>query len=329
MDAIILGGGVAKGAFGAGALAALGKASLRVRRVVGTSSGALNAAYYASAVRSGTEEAAGDELARIWIEEATVRQGFNVSLRGILDFEGISTSAKLLAILRRHIDVSAARRPVEVRLVTTNSAGERGMLEPGRLGTTFERVLRFDGATFDSEAGLESLFRGVAASSAFPGAFLPFPLQIDGRAVPCFDGGLTDNTAVKHAVDGADDVDRVFVITPYPPLLEPTPERHGLDLAAHLVEILVEERLYRDLREAYAVNATLGRLEAEFPDPGARATVLHALGWGKRRKLEIIEIRPAAPLEGGPFDGLLSRRLREDYVAAGRDAVREWREATK
>jgi predicted acylesterase/phospholipase RssA len=327
MDAIIFGGGVARGAFGAGAISVL--AGLRVRRIVGTSSGALNAAYYASAVRSGTEDAGGDELARIWIEEATVSQGFNVSLRGILDFEGISTSAKLLAVLRRHIQPSTERRPVDVRLVTTNSAGERGTLEPGRPGTTFEHVLRFDGTTFDSEAGLESLFQGVAASSAFPGAFLPFPLQIDGRAVPCFDGGLTDNTAVKHAIDGADDVDRVFVIVPYPALLEPAPERHGLALAAHLVEILVEERLYRDLREAYAVNATLARLEAEIPDPSARAAVLRAFGWSDRRKLQVVEMRPAAPLEGGPFDGLLSRRLREDYVASGRDAAHAWLAATR
>jgi hypothetical protein len=59
-----------------------------------------------------------------------------------------------------------------------------------------------------------------------------------------------------------------------------------------LVEILTAERLYRDLREAYAVNATLARLEAAVRDPVARAAVLRAFGWGDRRKLEIVEIRP-------------------------------------
>jgi predicted acylesterase/phospholipase RssA len=324
MDAIIFGGGVAKGAFAAGAMSVLAKAGLRVRRIVGTSSGALNAAYLASAVRSGTEAAAGDELVRIWLEEGTLTHGFNLSLRGIVDFEGVSTSATLLSLLRRHIRPSTARHPVDVRIVTTNSAGERGTLEPGRQGTTFEHVLRYEGATFDSEVSLESLFDGVAASAAFPGAFVPFPLEIGGKQVPCFDGGLTDNTSVKQAIDGAPDVDRVFVIVPYPTLLEPAPERRGLALAAHLVEILTEERLYRDLREAYAVNATLARLEVEFPEPSARAAVLRAFGWSDRRRLEIVEIRPSAPLEGGPFDGFLSRRLRENYVAKGQDAARAW-----
>lgn len=324
MDAVIFGGGVAKGAFAAGALSVLAAAGLRVRRIVGTSSGALNAAYFARAVRSGEGGVAGEELARIWLDEGTLAQGFNVSLRGILDFEGISTGAKVLALLRRHIQPSTGRCPVDLRLVATNSAGQPGSLEPGRRGTTFEHVLRYDGAALDDEAGLESLFAGVAASSAFPGAFLPSPLQIGGRDVPCFDGGLVNNTAVKYAIEGAPDVDRIFVIVPYPVLVGAVPELRGLALVAHLVEVLVEERLYRDLREAYAVNATLAQLELEVPNPAARAAILRAFGWSDRRKLEIIEIRPTAPLEGGPFDGFLSRRLREDYVGSGREVAQAW-----
>ena len=245
-----------------------------------------------------------------------------MSLRGIVDLEGISTSAKLLALLRRHVQPSIGRHPVDVRLVTTNSAGERGPLEPGRQGTTFERVLRFDGAALDDEAGLETLFEGVAASAAFPGAFLPFPLQIAGRAVPCFDGGLTNNTAVKYAIEDAPEVDRVFVIVPYPALLEPAPELRGLALVAHLVEILVQERLYRDLREAYAVNATLARLEVEVPDPVARAAVLRAFGWSDRRRLEIVENPSAGSARGGTVRWLslaaAARGLRRARTRGGR-----------
>jgi hypothetical protein len=147
--------------------------------------------------------------------------------------------------------------------------------------------------------------------------------------VPCFDGGLANNTPVKYAIEGAD-IDRIFVIVPYPILLEPAPELRGLALATHLVEVLLQERLYRDLREAYAVNATLARLEAEVPDPSVRAAVLRALGWSNRRRLEIVELRPyPAPLEGGAFDGFFSRRLREDYVASGRDVARAWLAATQ
>jgi len=324
MDAIIFGGGVAKGAFSAGAISVLASAGLRVRRVVGTSSGALNAAFYARAIRSGTEDAAGEELARIWLEEATLAKGFNVSAKGLLDLEGISTSDKILALLRRHVRPSTGREPVDVRLVTTNSAGESGPLEPGRRGTTFEHVLRYGGSALDDKEVLEALFEGVAASAEFPLAFLPFPLHVGGRSVPCLDGGLTNNTPIKYAIENTPDIDRVFVIVPYPALLDSAPELRGFALVEHLVEVLVQERLYRDLREAYAVNATLARLEVEVPDRSVRAAVLRTLGWSERRALQIVEIRPSAPLEGGPFDGFLSRRLREEYVARGQEVARAW-----
>ncbi len=325
MDAIIIGGGVAKGAFAAGALSVLGKAGLRVRRIVGTSSGAICAAYLARAVRSGTEATAGDELARLWLEDATLAQGFSVSPRGILRLEGISTARKLIGLLREHIAPATAQHGVDLRLIATNLAGQRGPLSPGREGTTFERVLHFHGTTFDDAKGLEGVFGAVAASASFPGAFVPYPLLVDGRKVPCIDGGVTDNTPVKQAIDGAPEVDRIFVIVPYPALLEPPPPPlTGLSLLAQVVEVLVQERLYRDLREAYAVNATLAKLEAEVPDPTVRAAVLRAFGWSGRRRLEIVEIRPFTPLEGGAFDGFLSRRFREDYIASGRTVARAW-----
>jgi NTE family protein len=323
MDAIILGGGVAKGAFGAGALAELGKAGLRVRRLVGTSSGAINAAFYARAVRSGAEREGGEELARIWIEEATLTDGFNVSLRGIAGAEGISTSAKLVSLLRRHIPPSTGRHPVDLRLVTTSLRGERGSLAPGKPGTTFEHVLRYGEAALDTSASLEGVFHGVAASAAFPGAFVPVPVEIDGEAVSCVDGGATNNTPVKYAIEAAGEVDRIFVVAPYPALVEGASGPRGLSLLSQLVDALIEERLYRDLREANSVNAALERLE-ELLQPAVLAGVLRALEWSNRRRLELVELRPFAELSGGPFDGFVSRRLREQYVHAGRAAARAW-----
>jgi predicted acylesterase/phospholipase RssA len=308
-------------------MAELANANLRVRRIVGTSSGALNAAYYARAVRSGAEATAGDELARIWLEEATLGQAFNVSVRGTLDLEGISTSDNVLRLLRRYIRPSTGQREIDLRVVVTNSEGNAEDLGADRRATTFEHVLRYDGATLDTEVGLELLFEGVAASAAFPGVFLPIPLRIDGRSVPCFDGGLTNDTPVKYAVEEAADIDRLFVIAAHPALLAPTRALRGLTLGARLLEILVQERLYRDVRRAYAVNATLGRLARDVADPVARARILQAFGWSDRRKLEIVEIRPQAPLEGGPFNGFFSQRLRRSYIAAGRDAGRTWRSA--
>ena len=69
-DALVLAGGVAKGAFSAGALSVLSdpetkaRLGLDVSRIVGASSGALNGVFYAAAIRSGNEAFAGQRLAQ-------------------------------------------------------------------------------------------------------------------------------------------------------------------------------------------------------------------------------------------------------------------------
>jgi hypothetical protein len=81
--------------------------------------------------------------------------------------------------------------------------------------------------------------------------------------------------------------------------------------------------LYRDLREAYDVNRALRALERALPISSLRERALAALGWSGRRVLDIVEIRPHETLEGDAFAGFFSRRLREDYVRAGRHAARD------
>ncbi len=79
-DGLILTGGVAKGAFGAGALSVLAtECDTDIRRVVATSSGAVNGVHFASALRRGDERAAAHELAEIWIEHATFGEVFDVN----------------------------------------------------------------------------------------------------------------------------------------------------------------------------------------------------------------------------------------------------------
>ena len=43
------------------------------------------------------------------------------------------------------------------------------------------------------------------------------------------------------------------------------PEFHGVALFSHLGEMLAQERLFRDLREAFEVNRALAALERAFP----------------------------------------------------------------
>jgi hypothetical protein len=91
-----------------------------------------------------------------------------------------------------------------------------------------------------------------------------------------------------------------------------------------MADMLVEERLFRDLREAYAVNETLARLAEVVPDETLRARVMESLGWKGRKPITIVELRPSAPLPGEMFDGFFSRELRETYVKSGRDAASAW-----
>jgi predicted acylesterase/phospholipase RssA len=324
-DALILAGGVAKGAFAAGAVLALARRTpLRVRRIVATSAGALTAVFLASAVRDGRDiGVAASELVGLWRSKATAADSFDVSPGALASRTGFSTNRKLLALLRKYVRPARGRRPVELRLVMTSSSGEVGDLGDSEGATTFEHVAHFSGASFDTAEGLEAVFRAACASSAFPVAFQPVDMPIRGKSVPCFDGGLVDNAPVKLAVDDPF-VSRVFVIVPYPPVYQPPPRLAGGALLIHLAEIVIQERLYRDLREAHATNDALGRLEELVPDPRARAAILDALGWRGRRRVEIVEIRPPEALPGGAFDGLFRPALREAYIEAGVEAAEDW-----
>ncbi len=322
-DALVLAGGVAKGAFGAGACAVLFNElpCLVVTRVVATSAGALNAAFMTPAICAGSAGEAAYDLETLWLDHARFGDVFRPSLAGLTKLDGFSSSVKVRELLARFVRPEAPHHPVELRVVVTGVAG-RTVVEDGRAASTFERVLRFDGDSFDDAKALEPMLDAVTASAAFPGAFRPVGLHVDGELVSCLDGGLVDNAPIKHAID-ANDVDRIFIVTPSPALAYPEPaDGHGVGLLAHLVEILVSERLYRDVREARSVNRALVALEARFGDGAALEDALTALGWTGRRRLELVEIRPDLPLEGGAFDGFFDRALRQRYIRAGELAAR-------
>jgi hypothetical protein len=211
--------------------------------------------------------------------------------------------------------------PVELHLVATTATGAvRPDVRPP--ATTFEHVARFDGAAFDRKGELEEVFAAVLASAAFPLAFLPYSMAIGGEQVPCFDGGLVNNSPVKHAI-GDPTISRVFVISSSPRIVEThTADMSGIGLIGHLAEILVNERLYRDLREAREVNRALAELEANVTSKALMDLILHAIGWAGRRRIEIVEIRPPGALAGTAFTGFVSRSLREEYVRAGEQAAR-------
>lgn len=320
--AIIFGGGVAKGAFGAGAVEVLTRNGIGFCRIVGASSGALNATFLAAALRRGCVAEGAVRLAQLWLDDAQWMHFLDPSARAIFGARGLSDSNRLIALIRAQIAALPTGVPMEVqlRLVVTALDGVE-VLTPDGPATTFEDVRRFESADFDTDERLDAVIRTAAASAALPGLFAPLALPPHGAAV---DGGLVSNAPIKEAIaDG--NVNRVFVIVPYPQLDGQQHDYAGTQLAGRLVEILIQERLFRDLKEAADRNQGLAALTALVS--GGRLTAEHlqavllAIQWHQSRPLEIIPIRPSQPLDGGAFSGFLHRSLREAYVEQGRTAA--------
>lgn len=318
--AVVLAGGVAKGAFEAGALDVLVEHGVRVSQVVGTSSGALNAALLAAGIRAGRERDATRRLVELWRDDASWMRVFHLSLRDIAARTGISDSSEILALVKREFPrmATAAVNPVRLRIVV---AALRGVLRS--LGdadaTTFEGVLSFTDAELDDDADRERIYLAAAASSAFPLIFHPVDVPSLG---PCYDGGAVNNTPIQLAA--ADGLEEVILISPYPAVFRDMPALEGVELVSRLVDILIHERVYRDLKAAEAANAVVARLralaQAGTLDEEQLSAVLATLG--DLRPLKIVPIRPAAELPGNSFTGFLHQHLREEYIAAGRDAAR-------
>jgi NTE family protein len=318
--AIVLSGGVAKGAFEAGALEVLVEHGLRVSQVVGTSSGALNATMLAGAVRAGRERDAMKRLVTLWREDATWLHILHVNVHEALEGRGLSDSKRILQLMRDELPpvLTAALYPIRLRIIVAALRGVTRQLAH-RAATSFEAVLSFDGHDLDDEAGRERIYRAAAASTAFPLVYQP--VDIPGLG-PCCDGGAVNDTPVKLAADGG--ADRVIVIAPYPAQFTPATVPEGVEFLARLVDVLIHERLYRDLRDAEEVNLAIARVKS-LVDRGVLSNeqLTRVLDAFDMRPLEIITIRPKAALPGNPFAGFLHRDIREQYIAAGQSAARE------
>jgi hypothetical protein len=323
----VLAGAAAKGAFTAGVLAVLSRPDVKARigldvaRVVGASSGAINGVYYAAAVHAGEEANAGERLAQLWIEHGGAMEALDPSLRDILRGEALSTDHKLLRTFRENVAPAPTRRPVELSIIVTNVDGDLSSID-GEPATTYEHLVEVSNEDFTSADALDRVFTAVAASAALPGAYAPVALPVGaGRTVQALDGGLTDNTPIGHALSGVPAVTRAFVIAPFPRVQTRPADLRGVGLVSHVFDMLIEERLFRDLRAAARVNRVLAQLEAIVPETDRRAAILDALGLGESRHVQIVEIRPPETLPGDALSGLWSRKLREGYVQAGREAA--------
>ncbi len=334
--AVILAGAVAKGAYAAGVLQVLAEQDVEVTRLVAASSGALSAALYASYLRRGDERRGTEELVKLWIDHAGFRSVFSLDLISVLRLEGVSSAAKVRKLLRSRMVAGelANPRPISLRILVAPLGGVHSKhidalaraedddpLPPVANRTTYEYVCDFTHDDFRSERARDRIIEAALASSAFPFVFQP--VRVD-RVGPCIDGGAVNNAPIKWAVGGeiGDRVDAILVVAPTPER-DPcaTEDVRGQRLINQAASMLINERLYRDLREAERVNTQLARLEELGQGTLTRDQldkVKTALGWTNMKQVKIVQIRPLEQLDGNAFSGFASKTLRKRYIEAGR-----------
>ena len=217
--AFALSGGASLGAVEVGMLGALAEAGIEPDLLVGTSVGALNAAYVAG--RPGV--AGVEELATIW-------RGLNRDavfpiqpLLGLLGFVG----------KRDHLVANTAIR----KLIASNVAFERLEDAATPLHVVATEVIGGNDVVFSTGDAVDA----ILASAAIPGVFPP--VVIDG--VPYMDGGVTENSPIGHAVGLHADI--VYVLpTGHPCSLKRAP-RGALGMVLQALTVLVGRQLVVDI----------------------------------------------------------------------------------
>lgn len=218
--AFVLSGGGSLGSVQVGMLQALAAHGIEPDLLIGTSVGALNAAYVAG---HGMSEESLDQLAQTWFGLRT-RDVFPIDpirlgLAAVGRVESLCTNGPVRRLIRSHLAFDRLEdAPIPLHVVTTE-------LKSGR------EVLLSKGDAVEA----------VLASAAIPAVFPS--VEIDGR--PLVDGGIADNAALSQAIDlGAD---RIYVLpTGYPCDLTRRP-RTPLSTAVHALTLLIQQRLIVDV----------------------------------------------------------------------------------
>ena len=226
--AFVFAGGGSLGAVQVGMLRELVADGLRPDFVVGSSAGAINAAYFA-----GAPDAAGvDRLAQLW---TSVRRKdiMPLSVRGLLAML-MRRQAALISVdgirrlLERHLlygDIDRAPLPLHI-VATDHQLGSEVVLSAG------------------------PVIEAVMASAAIPGIFPP--VRVGGRDL--VDGGVANNTPVSVAVGlGAT---RIIVLPAGFACALRRPPASAVAQVMHALSLLVARQLVRDL-EYYAAAARI------------------------------------------------------------------------
>jgi NTE family protein len=219
--AFVLSGGASLGAVQAGMLRALYERGITADLLVGTSAGALNAAFIAS--RPQTVQTA-KALRRLWCDLQR-DDVFPMSMRALVGGlcgrrDHLVPDAALRRLVGKYIEYDdLADAPTPVHVVAYDVAAGR-------------EVLLSEGPAIEA----------ITASAAIPGVFPPVAIG-DQRLI---DGGVVNNTPISHAV--ALGAERVYVLpTQSGPRHIARPPVGAIDAAMHALSLLVDGRFAADV----------------------------------------------------------------------------------
>jgi NTE family protein len=296
-SALIIAGASAKGPYAAGALSVLARRrDFDVRCLTGASSGALNAAVYAAGLRVGEAAVAADLLRDLWRKQAS---WFNI----------LTHRQRVALVKNALLPFLGKERKREVSLDIPLASLQGSLDSYGHM--RFEETSKFDTAAFETDRGLDELAEACILSSTIPLVFPPRKF----RSEQFWDGGIVDDTPIGNALKRDRSIDHMIVVTPDSNVVQPR-RRYGWFALSRLLEMVIEERLARDLSEAQSFNDELSAL--------CRAGVdLNKLGPDIKWKfLQFVEIRPEQELPGNLATGFFSGQVRDEYVNTGERTAR-------
>lgn len=218
--AFVLSGGGSLGAVQVGMLAVLAEAGVQPDLLIGTSAGALNAAWVAS---HGMSERSLSELAAVW-RGLRRRDLFPLQPARLLgaavgESNCAFTSEGLAVLIRSHVDFDdLSQAPIELHVLASDlRSGEGVRLSSG------------------------PLVDAVCASAAVPGLYPP--VIIDGRWL--VDGAVAHNSGVEHAI--ALGATTIWVLPTGHACALHRPPASALGVALQALALLTQERLVTEI----------------------------------------------------------------------------------
>jgi NTE family protein len=321
--AVVLAGGGARGAYEMGALSALLPAleerGERPRVIVGTSVGAINAAYLAASAAEPLERVL-ERGAQLWSElgfddvlaPLLSRAELARALGSVGDFLGLPgahlwslldpaplarTLKSRIRVGRIHANVAAGRLRAAAVVSTSAHSGGSVVFHDGggRIAADRERAIEY----VPARLGLDHVRASAAIPGVFPAVRVSSPRSAAGWY---FDGGTRLNTPIKPAL--ALGAGRVVVIALNSLRSATTRGRpEALDGASQLAQAILVDPLVHDVQTLATINAIV---HARPRRPGA-----HASRGRMHRLVPYILVAPKRPQEIG---AIAARTYREHYA---------------